>query len=285
MKKSVAIFGGGPAAMMLASSLDQDKFTVTIYEKNKALGRKFLVAGKGGFNLTHGESIDALKSRYLPNDFLSYALEDFSNSDLVSWLNSRGIATFVGSSNRVFPVKGIKPIQVLKTILAHLSKKGVHIEYENEWVGWDENGNSLLSNHSKVKADYCVFALGGASWSVTGSTGNWKEIFEDNGIKVNSFQASNCAVKIQWNDRVLHQLEGKPLKNIALSCGGITKIGEVVLTQFGLEGSGIYALSAPIRTGLNKNGEVNIYLDLKPMWSLEKIHSKLEAIGSKNITR
>ncbi|MDF1694984.1 MAG: TIGR03862 family flavoprotein [Saprospiraceae bacterium] len=282
MKKRIAIFGGGPAALAFASFIDPKKYIVTIYEQNKTCGRKFLVAGKGGFNLTHGEALKTLKERYLPSSFLSKSLDTFTNQDFRKWLGSIGIETFVGSSNRVFPIKGIKPVEVLNCILEHIVKRGIGIEYQKKWNGWNEGGIPKLADDTIIEADYYIFAFGGASWKVTGSSGIWKAVFESIGIKVNDFRPSNCAFKVVWPIQVIQELEGKPLKNISIACGEKTQKGEVVITKFGLEGNAIYGLSAPIRNQLTEKGEAQIYLDLKPMLSKEKLVERYDRSSAKN---
>jgi len=169
--QSVAIIGGGPSALMLAAMLDEKKYHVHIYEKNATVGRKFLVAGDGGFNLTHSESMDAFVARYTPPDFLEQALHAFTNQDLCDWLKTIGIETYTGSSKRIFPVKGIKPIEVLNAFLEKLKTKHVYIHTQHEWKGWSETNALVFLNKKEeviVDADVTVFALGGASWTVTG---------------------------------------------------------------------------------------------------------------------
>ena len=283
MKKTVSIIGGGPAALSLAAFLDAEKFEVTIYEKKKSLGRKFLVAGKGGFNLTHSEPILQLVERYTPSHFLKNALLYFDNNDFRDWLNQIGIPTFIGSSKRVFPTKGIKPIEVLNAILDFLKKKGVEIKYNSGWTGWNDNNELVFNSNEIISTDYSIFAMGGGSWKITGSDGNWVENFHEKGISTKTFQASNCAFNIDWQNDVLHH-EGKPLKNIAITCLDKIQKGEVVLTKFGLEGNGIYALSPQIRLALDQHQIANIFLDLKPTLSEATILNKLEKTASKNIT-
>ena len=220
MKKKVAIIGSGPAALMLAATLNEFFFDITIYEKNFAPARKFLVAGDGGFNLTHSENIESFITRYTPATFLEKSILSFTNEDLRKWLRQIGVETFVGSSKRVFPVKGIKPIDVLSTILNELKKKNVHIKTKHEWKGWN-NKNELIIHHNNentlIKADVVVFALGGASWAKTGSDGSWLGLFEKKGIEIIPFEASNCAYQIKWGDTFLKQAEGKFLKNISIT--------------------------------------------------------------------
>ena len=284
MKKTIAIFGGGPASLILASFLDPALFHVTIYEQNKTCGRKFLVAGKGGFNLTHAEPLETLKSRYIPHTLLEDALNHFTNEDLRSWLSKLGIETFVGSSNRIFPVKGIKPIQVLDAILQHILAKGVEIEYQMKWEGWSDKGVPIVNQEIEVKADYVVFAFGGASWKITGSTGGWAVPFRNEGITVNDFEPSNCAFQVNWPVQFLESAEGKPLKNIAVECEGKVQKGELVVTEFGLEGNAIYALSDNIRKLLGTKGKTEILLDFKPTISEEDLRSKVVHSKSRNST-
>jgi uncharacterized flavoprotein (TIGR03862 family) len=284
MKKSIAIFGGGPAALMMASFLDPERFNVTIYEQNKTCGRKFLVAGKGGFNLTHSEPLESLIKRYIPQTFLGDALNHFTNEDLRTWLNKLGIETFIGSSKRVFPVKGIKPIVVLDAIIGNLKERGVNFQYQKKWSGWSAKGKPTLEDGEVVNADFVVFGFGGGSWKVTGSTGSWAKQFESKGISLNEFEPSNCAFKVDWSKELLEKIEGKPIKNIAVSCGNMSQKGELVATNFGLEGNAIYALSHNIRESLNQNGSADISIDFKPMLSLLDLQNKVEQSKTKKNT-
>ena len=159
-KQNITIIGGGPASLMLACSLDANKYTISIYEKNAALGRKFLVAGKGGFNLTHSEDLAQFVERYYPKEFIAPFLKHFSNADFRNWLKSIGIETYVGTSKRVFPVKGIKPIEVLQHIEKQLEKNKATVFYNHPWQGW-KNDELVFSKHGEakiVKADIVVFA-------------------------------------------------------------------------------------------------------------------------------
>lgn len=282
--KSISIIGGGPAALLLASFIDESKYKVTIFEKNKTVGRKFLVAGDGGFNLTHGESIEEMVMRYTPFRFLKNALLEFSNTDLIDWLNEIGIPTFIGSSKRVYPNKDIKPIEVLNAILKVLNNKGVEIQSHKTWVGWTPSNALLFEDDSSAKSDYVVFALGGGSWKVTGSDGAWLELIGESGVKVKAFEPSNCAYKVNWDESFSNKFAGSPLKNIAISCGGKSQKGEVVVTKFGLEGNAIYALSPEIRSGLNKSNSSDICIDLKPSLSEEIIQEKIEKSKLKKLT-
>lgn len=276
MKKSVSIIGGGPAALLLAAFLDCQKFKVTLYEKNKTLGRKFLVAGKGGFNLTHSEPIAELIARYTPSYFLQEALLNFDNHDFRNWMDTIGIPTYIGSSKRVYPKIGIKPIAVLKAILDVLDKQGVDIQYQHTWTGWTSNDALIFNSDTVIKSDYTIFAMGGGSWKVTGSDGSWLDLFETQGIAIVPFQSSNCAYRVDWPEDFIREHEGSPLKNITISCLNKTQKGEAVITCFGLEGNAIYALSPQIREELESKEKATIFLDLKPTLSYEDLLQKIK---------
>lgn len=284
MKTSVAIIGGGASALVLACELDPKKFSVSIFEKNSALGRKFLVAGDGGLNITHSEDKNKFISRYTPSEFLEAAFNNFSNKDLVNWFDQLGIETFVGSSGRVFPNKGIKPIDVLNRIEEKIKSNAVIINYKHEWEGFTESDQLIFNTpigKKIISSNITIFGLGGASWPVTGSTGNWLEMFKAKNIGVSSFQASNCSFKINWPQEIINSIEGKPLKNISIQCGDKINFGEVVLTSFGIEGSGIYPLSPEIRAFINKNNEAKISIDLKPTFSAEQLLERISKTNNK----
>lgn len=288
MKKTIAIIGGGPAALMLAAELNEQKLDVTIYERNNTVGRKFLVAGDGGFNLTHSEESEQFISRYTPALFFKKIISSFSNTDLRNWFSNIGISTIVGSSKRVFPEKRIKPIEVLNAILAILKRKNVEIKTQYFWKGWNDDNELLFDTDTqtiKVKADFVVFALGGASWKAIGSDGSWTKYFSERGIEIIPFQASNCAYEIKWKNDFLTITEGKSLKNISLKCADKEKKGEVVITKFGIEGGAMYALSPQIRKQLNENKEAQLFIDLKPALTIEQIKDKFTARGNRSIKK
>lgn len=284
MKKTIAIIGGGPSSFLLAAFLDIEKFNITIYEKNKTAGRKFLVAGKGGFNITHSEPMDLLIKRYTPTDFLEKTLLGFTNKDFRNWLEQIGIPTFIGSSKRVYPKEGIKPIEVLNAMLKNLTKKGVKIKYNQTFSDWDTFNNPII-NTKTLKTDYTVFCLGGSSWKVTGSDGSWLDTFSEKGIKTKEFQASNCGYQIDWTSSFIKKHEGTPLKNIAIYCNDIVQKGEAVITNFGLEGNAIYGLSPQIRRQLSAGSKAKIFIDFKPSLTSENILSKIKLTSYKNTTQ
>lgn len=277
-KKSIAIIGGGASALSFASFIDTNQYDVTIYEKNTALGRKFLVAGSGGFNLTHSEAIENFCLRYTPSEFISPFIQQFTNTDFRTWLQSIGIETYIGTSKRVFPKKGIKPIQVLQAIETNLEKKNITIAYEHTWLGFENEGLRFAKKEGEVlvNADYRVFALGGSSWKVTGSEGEWPTYFKNKQIDTLPFQSSNGAFEVQWNNELLKQIEGTVIKNATFSCGNKQHKGEAVITTFGIEGSGVYSLSPIIRTQLTQFGKAELIIDFKPDLTQQEIKYRLE---------
>ncbi|QOD59755.1 TIGR03862 family flavoprotein [Polaribacter haliotis] len=285
MKKKVSIIGGGSSALFVASFLDTKKFDVTIYEKNKTLGRKFLVAGKGGFNLTHSENITDFIERYTPSEFLKKALLNFDNNHFKDWLEEIGIETYIGSSKRIYPEKGIKPIEVLNAIISTLEKKNVAIKYNHTWLGFNAENELLFNKNQIVNSDYTIFALGGGSWKVTGSDGTWLDVFRNKGVSTTPFQVSNCAFGINWNSEFIKNFEGNPLKNIAITCDNKKQKGEAVITKFGLEGNAIYGLSPQIREALESNKKAQIYIDLKPTFTLDILTQKVKQSTYKNTTQ
>ncbi|MDG1038802.1 MAG: TIGR03862 family flavoprotein, partial [Polaribacter sp.] len=240
--------------------------------------------GKGGFNLTHSESISNFIERYTPSGFLKNALLNFTNDNFRNWLNDIGIPTFIGSSKRVYPEKGIKPITVLNTILNHLKERGVTLKFKHSFSGWDTENNTII-NGKTITADYTVFSLGGRSWKITGSNGNWMDTFKEKEIKTVPFEASNCAFKIDWKPNFINQNQGNPLKNITINCNGKTQKGEAVITKFGLEGNAIYALSPKIREQLKSKKKARIYIDFKPTFSREEVTLKVKNSNFKNTTQ
>ena len=281
MRRELAIIGGGTAGLFLAAFLNTDIYNVTIYEKKASLGRKFLVAGDGGFNLTHSEELSSFKSKYTPSSFLDIALDHFSNTDLIEWLLGIGIPTFIGSSGKVFPEKGIKPIEVLKCIEAYLKEKNVKFKFNKTFSDWGEENSLEFNSNEFIKADYTVFALGGGSWKVTGSDGSWLDVFNKKGVSTLPFKSSNCAFRIKWPEKFIQNNEGKPLKNISISLQNKVQKGEAVITKFGIEGNAIYGLSPEIQEALVIENQVVVYADFKPTLSLSTLIEKLSLSRSK----
>lgn len=272
--KTLTIIGGGPAALMLAAQLDIEKYQVTLIEQKKTVGRKFLVAGDGGLNLTYNASIEEFISHYFPVEFMDPIVRRFTNEDLLHWFNDLGIPTFIGSSNRVFPDLELKPIEVLNKLIEYISAKGITFQLDTKWVGWNNKGHLCFENFSDVESDIVVFALGGASWKVTGSDGTWSKVFKERGVNVLPFRAANCAFGVDWDTDFIATHEGKPLKNIALTYNNHTSKGELVISRFGLEGNALYALSQKIQETLLTEINTVIHLDLKPTMAVDQIRAK-----------
>ncbi len=275
--KKIAIIGGGPAALMLAAEIDTKKYKVKLFEKKKSVGRKFLVAGEGGLNLTFNAPLKELISQYSPSEFIGPILSQFSNVDLINWFESHYISTFIGSSNRVFPDLQLKPIQVLNTIVEAVTTNKIEIELEKNWVGWNEKGQLSFEGLSIEDFDIVVFALGGASWKVTGSDGKWSTVFEKRGVGLKPFRAANCSFHVDWNKNFITTHQGKPLKNIAINYNGHSSKGELVISKFGLEGNAIYALSNKIQETLLKEESTTAHIDLRPTMTLDQIRTKLKS--------
>lgn len=282
--KNITIIGGGPAALMLAAQLNTQKYQVTLYEKKKTVGRKFLVAGEGGLNLTYSSSLEALINQYFPSDFMNPIIRQFTNEDLIHWLNTLEIPTFIGSSNRVFPAVELKPIEVLKKIVSYIKTRNITFKLDTKWIGWNEKGNVCFENTKDVESDIVVFALGGASWKVTGSDGEWREKFEEQGISVQPFRAANCAFEVAWNINFINTHAGKPLKNIALTFNKLSAKGELVISKFGLEGNAIYALSHQMQEKLLTEENIVIHLDLKPTMTVSQIKAKYKNSKRSKVT-
>lgn len=277
-RKKIAIIGGGPAGLMAADILSHFH-EVHIYDKEKGVGQKFLVAGKGGFNITNGLKGYNLASRYSPENFLKDAILDFDSDAVRGWLLGMGIPTYEGSSGRVFPENGLTPAQILKTWKEKLISQSVEFHLRHAFSGLDEDGAiTMQSGRSKVvvRADYFIFSMGGASWPVTGSTGEWRKIFDNKDIRTLPFQASNCGIHISWPETIKGNHAGKPLKNIAVSMNDVCIKGEALITEYGLEGNAIYPLVPEIRKALNSNHLVKVVLDLKPFNSVEQLVQKVQ---------
>lgn len=282
--KRLTIIGGGPAALMLAAQIDAEKYQVTLCERNKSVGRKLLVAGEGGLNLTYKASVEELITQYSPIEFMDPVVRQFTNEDLIRWLRDLGIATFVGSSNRVFSDLGLKPVEVLNKIIEYISTKNITIQLDRKWLGWNKEGHLCFEKDGDLASDIVVFALGGASWKVTGSDGGWSKAFEARGVRVLPFRAANCAFGVSWNKNFITTHDGKPLKNIALTYQDHCSKGELVISKFGLEGNAIYALSQKIQDGLQCKEPVVIHLDLKPTMTVDQIRAKYKRSPLSKVT-
>lgn len=276
--KKIIVIGGGAAALVVAEHLSVAN-EVHIYEKGKTVGRKFLVAGNGGFNLTNVATGNDLQTKYTAHPVVQNALQRFDSQTMRAWLTTLGIPTFVGSSGRVFPEKGMKPIQVLQKIKDKLAHQGVQIHYKHEFIGFNEHQQPVLKYEDKTfspKADAYIFALGGASWSITGSNMDWLPLFEQLEIPTKAFEASNCGFEVDWKTDFKESYAGTPLKNIQVSVHSKIVKGEALITDYGLEGNAIYPIIPTIRASLKSTKVVNIAIDFKPNNSHQSLLSKIK---------
>ena len=275
-RKSCAVIGGGPAGLMVAEVLAQSGCAVTIYDQMPSLGRKFLMAGIGGLNLTHSEDFDSFVGRYRSDFPLREIIEAFGSDDLIDWCHSLGQETFIGSSGRVFP-KAFKASPLLRSWIRRLDSLGVTILTRHRWTGWvgDVMTFETPKGETVVKADAVVLAVGGASWPRLGSDGAWREVVGQEGIETAKFKPSNCGFEIGWRKHVGSRFGGVPLKSIACRFNGESVSGEALITENGIEGGVIYALSAPLRDEIERSGFAVLQMDLKQGLSEADLSSKL----------
>jgi uncharacterized flavoprotein (TIGR03862 family) len=275
-QRQIIIVGGGPAGLMAADVLSS-VYTVSLYEKEKSIGKKFLLAGKGSFNITNCAEGEKLCNNYTPAGFMDNALSGFNTLAFRRWLSEIGIPTYAGSGGRVFP-EGIGPKEIFKLIKVKLENQGVQFHGEHEFVGF-ENKRIAFNNKGKniiCEPDYCFFALGGASWPGTGSTGSWRPAFESMGISTLPFQSSNCGIDISWPESVRTSHTGKPIKNIRLFSGISEANGEFVVTGYGMEGIAVYRMVPEIRNMLNAKVPAYIHVDFKPLNTTEQLLLKTQ---------
>jgi uncharacterized flavoprotein (TIGR03862 family) len=266
----VAVVGGGPAGLLAAQRLAEAGCRVQVFEQKATVGRKFLVAGHGGFNLTNGEEQSAFASRYgAASVFFQNLLAHFSPQDLRQWAADLGIGTFVGTSGRVFPEAQHKPADLLRAWLRRLAELGVVIRTRHRWLGFAGHAGVRLLNETSgeeftVEPAATVLALGGASWPQTGSDGQWVPLLAASGVPIQPWQPANCGAEVAWSAFFKEKVGRAPLKNIALSCGGYTVRGEIMLTDYGLEGTPVYALTPALRAALAAGSPASLHLNLKP---------------------
>jgi uncharacterized flavoprotein (TIGR03862 family) len=264
---AVAVVGGGPAGLMAAEIMARAGLRVTIYEKEPRVGRKFLLAGRGGLNLTHSEAIEPFLARYgAASTRLRSAVEAFSPAELRQWSEALGQPTFVGSSGRVFP-QTFKASPLLRAWLRRLADIGVQLRLRHRWTGWNASGDLTFEHGGEMLAepvDAVVLALGGASWPRTGSDGAWTDILMRAGIPVSPLKPANCGFNVAWSAPFRDRFEGQPLKRIALSFAGAKTRGDLIVSRSGLEGGAIYALSSPLRDELKGHGSAVVSIALRP---------------------
>jgi uncharacterized flavoprotein (TIGR03862 family) len=276
---------------MAAEVLSQAGIKVDLYDGMPSVGRKFLLAGVGGMNITHSEPYPAFLARYAERaPEIAPLLRDFDADALCKWIHDLGIETFIGSSGRVFP-KDMKAAPLLRAWLKRLRDAGVTIHTRHRWLGWDAEKNLRIAHpdgETALKADAVLLALGGASWARLGSDGAWQPWLEQRGVDVAPLQASNCGFEVaQWSELLRSKFAGAPLKNIGIGLQGQTpRLGECVITDKGVEGSLIYALSAQIREEIDQNGASTVLIDLLPGKTANAIQTALtKPRGSRSMSK
>lgn len=288
---AIAIVGAGPAGLFAAERLAKQGFAVTIYERMPSPARKFLMAGRGGLNLTHSEDVAAFLTRYHdPGGTVARAVTDYPPSALIAWADGLGLETFVGSSGRVFP-KAMKASPLLRAWLRRLADLGVRLQTGWTWRGFGDSPTHLMFDTSggpqSVRDDAVLLAVGGASWPRLGSDGAWVSILQNAGLqtagaKITQLQASNCGVLAPWSQHMAKHF-GAPLKRVSASCGGVTKRGEALITKSGLEGGVIYALSQGIRDAFAQSPATAVLtLDLRPDMDKEALALRFEQAAKKD---
>ncbi|EEE45131.2 TIGR03862 family flavoprotein [Roseibium alexandrii] len=273
------IIGAGPAGLFAAEHLSAKGYDVVVVDRMPSPARKFLMAGRGGLNLTHSEPIETFVSRYREaENFIKPLICDFPPKYLIDWCEGLGQETFVGTSGRVFP-KSMKASPLLRAWLRRLDDSGVRLLTRSTFHGFSQDGNVLISRDNEAPSPMpsraVLLALGGASWPKLGSDAAWVPVLRDAGVEVVDFQPSNCGFEVSWSAFIKQRFAGHPLKRIKVTSGSHSVLGEAILSEKGLEGGAIYALSAEIRTQLNLSGTAPISIDLRPQLTHQTLHEKL----------
>lgn len=280
---TVAIIGGGPAGLMAAEIISQRGYHVQLFERMPTVGRKFLLAGIGGLNISHSEPFQQFQQRYLPRDILTPYLQKFGTLQLLAWCHGLSIETFIGSSGRIFP-KEMKAAPILRAWLKRLREQGVQFYTRHLWQGWDDNQQLIFNSPQgikHIKADATLLALGGASYPRLGTDGHWLSYLQQQDINCAPWQPANCGfVSEAWSAVFKDKYAGSPVKQVLCNFTDTQgkqhqQLGELLISQYGVEGSVIYALSAPLRESIKQQGKVTLYLDLFPQSSLEKLQKQL----------
>ncbi len=275
-----AILGAGPAGLMAAEVLARGGVRVTVFDAMPSAGRKFLMAGRGGLNLTHSEPLPQFLARYgAAAMYLQPAIDSFTPAALRKWADDLEQPTFVGSSGRVFP-EALKASPLLRAWLKRLDTLGVTLALRHCWIGWDLDDRLKFRTPDgarAVAADTTIMALGGASWPRLGSDGAWVEQLASKGIAVSPLRPANCAFTVAWSAVFRDRFEGQPMKNVALSFGPHTVRGEILVTRDGIEGGGIYALSAVLREHIDVAGNAVLHINLRPDVATDQLAARLSA--------
>lgn len=275
-----AVIGAGPAGLMAAEALAQGGAGVTVFDAMPSAGRKLLMAGRGGLNLTHSEQLAQFFARYREAaPALEAAIQAFPPQRLREWSEALGQPTFVGTSGRVFP-QAFKASPLLRAWLRRLDAMGVRFAFRHRWRGWDDSGRLVFqtaNGERAVEARTIVLALGGASWPRLGSDGSWTETLAAKGVAVSPLRPANCGFTVAWSDVFRDRCEGQPLKGVAWSFDAQTIRGEAIVTRSGLEGGAVYALSADLREAIATSGEAILHVALRPDLETKELVARLSA--------
>jgi uncharacterized flavoprotein (TIGR03862 family) len=278
MAEPVAIIGAGPAGLMAAEVVSAAGVAVDVYDTMPSVGRKLLRAGIGGLNLTHSEPVADFVRRYGSHqDIMACWLGEFGPEALRAWARGLGIETFVGSSGRVFPV-GMKAAPLLRAWLQRLRQQGVRFHPRHRWQGWDDSGLLRFATPDGeliVGAGGTALALGGGSWKRLGADGAWVALLADRHIAIAPLRPANCGFELDWSEHLRKRCAGQPVKAVTARFGDITRNGEFIVTRHGVEGGLIYALSAALRDGIERDGKATLEIDLAPGRTLDKLTADL----------
>ena len=277
MKTKVTIIGGGPTGLMAAYILSRNNFNVTIYDRKPTLGRKFLLAGRGGLNITHSECKEEFLKKYgKAANIFEKILKNFSQKNLMDFCEMLGEKTFIGSSGRAFP-KSFKASPLLRSWLYKLKNQDVKMKNNHDWIGWDDNKLIFKTETTNIIVDpnITLLALGGLSWPKLGSDGSWIKILEKDDIKISKIQPTNCGFFVKWSNIFKNRFAGYPLKSIELNFQNKKIKGEFIITKEGIEGGVIYSISSMLRENINEMGYAEVIIDLKPDFSIKKIRHLL----------
>ena len=294
-RPSAAVIGGGPGGLMAAEVLARAGASVTVYEHMPSMGRKFLIAGRGGLNITHSEPLEQFMTRYGDKqDALAQSVSAFPPEAIQAWCEGLSQKTFVGSSGRVFPL-GFRATELLRSWLVELETLGISLQTSHRWLGWDQATGALLvaadeKNSDQIPPqqlfpDITIMSLGGGSWQRTGSDGRWVPKFEEIGINVHKLRPANSGFLVDWTAEFISKFEGMPVKNVSVQASGNPVRGEMMISAEGIEGGCVYAVGRELRAACDAQGNTVMLIDLRPDLSVEQVEQRLSTAKPKNQPR